>query len=151
MHGDYFRALAGAKSVSKQREYMKEFGSAAPIFSDLNSVLDRNVLQGTVLDRNEESDRNEGSDRNVLEGRNEGSDGGSEMRVEGGNEGSDAGRDADVSVSDGRVSVGVSVLSVEVDATATVTATTTSDLLDYASQGIDNGEGEVVQGMEEEL
>ena len=144
VHGDYFRALAGAKSVSKQREYMKEFGSAAPIFSDLNSVLDRNVLEGTVLDRNEESDRNEG--RNVLEGRIEGSDGGSEgseMRVDG--------RDADVGVSDGGVSV--SVLSVEVDATVTTTAT--SDLLDYASQGIDNGEGEVVQevvqGMEEEL
>ena len=111
---------------------MKEFGSAAPIFSDLNSVLDRNVLEGTVLDRNEESDRNEG--RNVLEGRIKGSDGGSEMRVEG---------------SDGGVSV--SVLSVEVDATATVTTTTTSDQLDYATQGTDDGEGEVVQGMEEEL
>ena len=119
---------------------MKEFGSAAPIFSDLNSVLDRNVLEGTVLDRNEESDRNEG--RNVLEGRIEGSDGGSEMRVEGRVEGSDGG-------------VSVSVLSVEVDATATVTTTTTSDQLDYATQGTDDGEGEVVQevvqGMEEEL
>ena len=38
-HGDYFRALAGAKSVSKQIEYMKEFGSAAPVLGDINTVM----------------------------------------------------------------------------------------------------------------
>ena len=42
-HGDYFRALAGAKSVSKQIEYMKEFGSAAPVLPDAHSVSDLNI------------------------------------------------------------------------------------------------------------
>ena len=44
VHGDYFRALAGAKSVSKQIEYMKQFGTAAPVLSDVNSVLDRDLM-----------------------------------------------------------------------------------------------------------
>lgn len=42
-HGDYFRALAGAKSVSKQIEHMKEFGSAAPVLSDAHAVSDVDV------------------------------------------------------------------------------------------------------------
>ena len=46
VHGDYFRELAGAKSVSKQIEYMREFGTAAaaaatvpvPVLSDWNTI-----------------------------------------------------------------------------------------------------------------
>jgi hypothetical protein len=44
IHGDYFRALAGAKSVSKQIEYMKEYGSAAPVLSDFNSLSDLDIM-----------------------------------------------------------------------------------------------------------
>jgi hypothetical protein len=44
IHGDYFRALAGAKSVSKQIEYMKEYGSAAPVLSDFNSLSDLDLM-----------------------------------------------------------------------------------------------------------
>ena len=44
VHGDYFRALAGAKSVSKQIEYMKEYGSAAPVLSDFSTLSDLDIM-----------------------------------------------------------------------------------------------------------
>jgi hypothetical protein len=44
IHGDYFRALAGAKSVSKQIEYMKEYGSAAPVLTDFNNLSDLEIM-----------------------------------------------------------------------------------------------------------
>ena len=66
VHGDYFRELAGAKGVSKQIEYMREFGTAAaaaatvPVLSDWNAIvlpsdmdIEINVKQPPMQDDNE--------------------------------------------------------------------------------------------------
>ena len=53
VHGDYFRELAGAKSISKQIEFMKEFGTAAaaaPTSFDLKSKASVPVLSRVVSD-----------------------------------------------------------------------------------------------------
>lgn len=37
-HGDFYRAIAGGKSASHQIEFMKKYGSSAPVLPEVSTV-----------------------------------------------------------------------------------------------------------------